>query len=205
MDRDRFPLASAYLDRLPVGILSHPQCQVKASIFLDQHATRPLPDEDLERFPREVVELVRDPPPLSAWIPEVVAMTYLVGVREKHFPPPIGDAEYEEWTYERNRRLLGGRLYRAVFLLVSPERLFRHVDRRWNRVRRGSRIELVEQRPGYARLTTHYPSFLHDESVAIGMRGAMRAVAELAGAKKVEITVPDVRERSTSFEVRYEA
>ncbi len=168
-----------------------------------RRASRPLDDADLAALPTRVGELARNLPPVSAWIPEVVVMTYMIALRDVHFPPPGGDAAYARWTYDRNRRLLGGRLYRALFLLVSPERLFNHVGGRSGRIRRGSTLELVEHRLGYAKLQTHYPSFLHDESLALGMRAAFRAAAELAGAKWIEMEPPLVEERATTFELRY--
>lgn len=204
VDRDRFPNAARYLDRLPDGIRSHPQCQVKAAVVLDHMSARSIPAPLLASFPRPVTELVDEPPMVSAWISEVVAMTYMIAVRDLHFPPGRMDAEYEAWTYERNLRLLGSRIYRPVFLLVSPERLLRFANRRWSRIRRGSTLEVLDQREGYARVCTRYPSFLHEESLALGMRGAFRAVTELAGGKSCRVSVPEVRETETTFEIEYD-
>lgn len=205
VDPERFPCTTAYLDRLPRGIHSHPRCEVKASIFVDQLSSLTLADEDLRALPAEVQALVDNPPPVTAWIPEVVTVTYTIALRDAFFPPPGGDAGYAEWTYERNKRLLGSRLYRALFVLVSPDRLFRNIGRRWGRIRRGSTLELLEQSPGYARLRSRYPSYLHDESVAFGMSAAFRAAAELAGAKGIDCEAPQVGERETTFVIRYRA
>lgn len=204
MDRDRFPTTARYLDALPDGIRSYPQCEVKAAILLAQMNTRPIPEALLADFPREVIELAKDPPPVSAWVSEVVSMTITVAIRDLHFPPGQGDAEYEAWTYERNRRLLGSRIYRPVFLLISPERLLRFANMRWNRIRRGSSLEVLEQSKGFAKVQSRYPRNLHEGSVAIGMRGAMRAVTELAGGKNVRVHVPEVGETQTTFDIEYD-
>ncbi|MEC7522121.1 MAG: hypothetical protein VYE22_19705 [Myxococcota bacterium] len=199
-----FPSVQAYLERLPDGPASYPECQLKAAVFVNHMDENPLPDELLSELPPAVVDLARNPPPVSAWIPEAAAMVYLLAIRDHFFAPGVGDGAYESWSYERNKRLLSNRLYRAVFLLVSPDRLFRHIGGRWARMRRGTSIEVLDRRPGYVHLQTQYPPHLHEESVAIGFRGAFRAAAELAGGKRVRIDPPSVAETSTEFVIRYE-
>ncbi len=198
-----FKLVDGYLERLPRGLDSHPECLVKAAVMRDQIRTRPFDASHLRRLPGPVAELVRDPPPVSSWVPEVHAMVILLAMREAHFPAD-SEVEYEEWTHERNRRLLGSRLYRAVFMVMSLERLFRGAGRRWSRVRRGSHLEVVELGPGHRRLETHYPSYLHPRELAIGLRGAFRAVADLAGAQDVELGEPVVGEHAMTLDLRYQ-
>jgi len=203
MSQPSLPSVQAYLARLPEGVDSYPQCMIKAAPLVDQLAMKPLPDALLGELPERVVELVRNPPMVSAWIPEVVAMTYSISIRDCFFPPGVGDVAYEAWAYERNRRMLSTRLYRALFLLVSPDRLFKQIGPRWSRMRRGSELEVLEHRAGFVRLQTRYPPYLHDDSVALGMKGAFRAVAELAGAKDVRAERPKVSETTTEFTIRF--
>ncbi|RZO47495.1 MAG: hypothetical protein EVA89_39215 [Sandaracinaceae bacterium] len=159
MSQPSLPSVQAYLARLPEGVDSYPQCMIKAAPLVDQLAMKPLPDALLGELPERVVELVRNPPMVSAWIPEVVAMTYSISIRDCFFPPGVGDVAYEAWAYERNRRMLSTRLYRALFLLVSPDRLFKQIGPRWSRMRRGSELEVLEHRAGFVRLQTRYPPY----------------------------------------------
>ncbi|MCZ7677693.1 MAG: hypothetical protein M5U28_02505 [Sandaracinaceae bacterium] len=158
MDPERFPSAAAYLARLPEGLASHPQCVVKASVLRDVADARPLGPDDLAALPGPVAQLVREPPPVSSWVPEVHALVAMIAIRDRHFAPgEIGLSAYEEWTYERNKKLLARPLYRALFLLLSPERLLRNVGNRWAMFRRGSRLELVERSASSATVRLSFP------------------------------------------------
>lgn len=204
LDPDRFPVTARFLERLPAGVHSHPQCLVKASVLRDVVDSKPLAPADLECLPQEVVQLVVEPRPLSAWIPEVHALTAMLAVRDLHFAPgTVGLKAYERWTRERNRRLLGRPLYRALFLLLSPTRLLRGVGRRWSMFRQGSTLEMLSQEPGKASLQVVYPSFLFDDTVARGLTGALVAATELAGGREAEVEIQSVAEQRTKFEIRW--
>ncbi len=204
MDHDRFPITAAYLERLPDGIRSHPQCLVKASVLRDVVDSRPLVTADLESLPAEVVQLVREPHPVSSWIPEVHALVVMLAVRDRHFAAgEEGSRTYEDWTYRRNRRLLARPLYRALFLLLSPDRLVRGVGRRWSMFRRGSSIEVVSREPGRVELEMISPPFLYEETVGRGLMGALRAATELAGGRAVEVELRSIEERSIRYELRW--
>jgi hypothetical protein len=88
----------SYLERLPLGVDSHPECEVKASVLRDVLATRSLGDV-LDALPVPVRELVTDPPPINAWIREVHALVAMLAIRDRHFAPgAAGLEEYEKWT-----------------------------------------------------------------------------------------------------------
>lgn len=206
LDASRFPNTARYLERLPAGLGSHPQCVVKASVLHNVLDARPLHAEDLAALPAPVLALANEPPPVSAWISEVHAIVLMLAIRDRHFAPGAPGLEaYEQWTYERNRRLLARPLYRAVFLLLSPDRLLRGVERRWSVFRRGSTLELLSRGEGTARLRTIYPSFLAEETVACGLRGALRAAVELAGGRNASVEVISVEETETLFDVHWRA
>lgn len=204
IDPRSFPTTARYLERLPAGLRSHPQCLVKASVLRDVLDARPLSLEDMSALPEEVHDLAKAPPPVSAWVSEVHSIVLMLAIRDRHFAAgEAGHEAYEQWTYERNRRLLARPLYRAVFLLLSPERLLRGAERRWGVFRRGSTLELVSREEGVARMRTVYPSFLAEETVAHGLRGALRAATELAGGRDASVDLVSVGERETLFDVRW--
>ena len=114
-----FPSVRAYLERLPFGIDSHPECEVKASVLRDALASRAL-DSDLDALPAPVRELVRSLPPVSAWIREVHALVAMLAIRDRYFAPgPAGLEEYEVWTRQRNRAACY-RLIASGQLAVDP-------------------------------------------------------------------------------------
>ncbi len=177
---------------------------VKASVFRDALESRPLSPQDVALLPPAAAELVAHPPPVSLWIPEVHSCVVLIAILDRHFPPgPAGLEEYAEWTYERNRRLLTRPLYRALFLLISPERLLRGVGRRWGAFRRGTTLDIVGQGPGWAELRVRHPTNLFNESTRYGLRGAFRAATEASGGRDVRAQATQVTEREARYTLRW--
>ncbi|MGE0789106.1 MAG: hypothetical protein AB7S26_25765 [Sandaracinaceae bacterium] len=204
MDEERFPRAAAYLARLPDGVRSYPACQVKASVLREVLSSRLLTDEDVRALPEPMARLVLDPPPVSTWMPEVIAVAVMNAIRDRAFPAGSGGLQkYRAWTYDRNRRLLAKPHYRALFLLLSPEWLLRGSERRWGMFRRGSSAQLTRIDAGDLQLRTSYPPYLHDETMAIGLAAAFQAIIELAGGHDAVVDVREVGETSTEFSLRY--
>ena len=199
----RLPSVAAYLERLPRGIDSHPQCMVKASVYRDALDSRPL-DSVLALLPDAAKELAEHPPPVSAWVPEVPTMVLMIAIRDMHFDPDdAGLDAYAEWTRQRNLKLLTRPLYRALFLVLSPQRLLKGVQRRWGVFRRGTEIETTESGPNSAAVRVSFPKHLYDRTALCGMRAAMLAALEAAGARKLEMVVVSMSDREAHYEARW--
>ncbi len=197
------PALAAYIDSLPFGIDSHAACMVKASVHRDALASRGL-DNVVDELPEALRALVLEPPPVTAWVPEVHAISIMTALRNRHFEAgPAGLDAYEEWTYERNRRLLTKPLYRALFLVLSPERLLKGLGRRWAAFRRGTQLEVLESGGGRALLRLRYPTNLYDETALRGLAGAYRAAAEAAGAHESRIEMIERTARGARWEARW--
>lgn len=206
MNADRFPSVASYLAKLPAGICSYPECSVKASVYRDALESRPLSRVDLLLLPPEVVELVERPPPVTVWVPEVVSTVILVAILDRHFPTGRPGLEaFRDWTYDRNRRLLTRPLYRALFLLLNPERLLRNVGKRWDAFRRGTRLELLANGPGWAELVVRHPPNLFNESTLYGLSGAFRAAAEASGGRNVETEARQTKEREARYVISWQS
>jgi len=172
-----------YLASLPRGVESYPEAQVKASVYRDGLDSFDLARE-VEGLPEPVAELILDPLPVTAWVPEVHSLSVLLALRDRLFEPgPEGLDRYEHWVFERNLRLLRRPLYRALFLLISPERLLSGVERRWSAFRRGTSARVVASGPGFAEIVISHPPKLYDQTVHRGLAGALRAAAAAAGAR----------------------
>jgi hypothetical protein len=205
MAPERFPNVAAYLAPLPDGMASYPDCCVKASVYRDALTSLSLSSEDLTGLPREIRDLIERPPLVSAWVPEVHSCVILIALLDRHFERgPAGLEAYAHWTYERNRRLLTRPLYRALFLLLSPERLLRSVGSRWGAFRKGTSLELVAQGTGWAELVVRHPPHVFNETTLYGLRGAFRAAAEAAGARNVETEAQQLKEREARYLVTWE-
>ena len=196
---ERLPSVDRYLERLPRGLSSHPECQVKASVYRDALASHGL-ESVISELPRELRELVLEPPPVSSWVPEVYANSIMMAIRDVHFEPgTVGVTAYSEWTRERNLLLLTRPLYRALFLLLSPERLLKGLQRRWGAFRKGTTIELVHQGVGAVELRVRYPENLYEETTLSGLRGALVAALEAAGAGHVKVELIEFDDRQASY------
>ena len=181
-----FPSVATYLESLPNGVASYPECTVKASVLRSNLEDRPLgPDVPL---PPEVRALVERPPPVSVWLPEVHVAVVMLAVREVHFGPPEF-AGYLDWVFDRNRQFLSTTLYRAMFLLVSPERLLVGMQKRWASFRRGSEIRVTRQARSDIDLSIVGPPHLYPVPVLEGMGQALRAAITCAGAANARVDV----------------
>lgn len=162
-------------------------------------AKPPGPPPDLRGMPASLRELAERPPLPNAWVSEVsfnaLMMAYQASVPRR---------EFEAWVYDRNKKLLQSPLYRVLFLVVSPERLFNGVSNRWGAFRRGSRLELLAMVGKSAELALHFPAHLHDEVTLGNMVIALRAAAEAAGARSPEVRLSKLTPTRADITTRWE-
>jgi len=177
MDSAKFPIASSYLRRLPRGLDSYPECQAKGSVLRAGIDTAPV-TLDRSALPPALAALVAAPPLPTEWFAEVHLNTIMLAYQDS-VPPAV----WERWTYDRNRNLLDRPLYRILFSLISPERLFTGMSGRWGTFRRGSQLSLLSKTDGVARVELRFPAYLHDENTMRAASTAMRAAGDAAGGK----------------------
>lgn len=189
-----------YLDRLPDGLASHPECRMKGAVVRSMLETMAGYSPAASPVP-EVRELLERPPAASAWVPEVHCHALmLVVAHDLH-----GDeASYLEYTLRGNRALLDSLAYRVLFRFVSPKRVLADAHKRWQVFHAGSEMAYV---PGPERarsgLQLRTPPHHCPLLVAKGYGMAIRAALEAAGAKDVEV-VTTTREPSTiDFDLRW--
>ncbi len=183
-----------YVAGLPAGLDSYPEVIVKASVL--REFTRELAGSDLAgKLPEAVGELITSPPPVSAWVPEVHAVTLFVGVR---YLLMESDASFLEWAYKHNTRLLRGPLYAILFKLVSPERVLRGASERWGHFHRGIELGAPKLAKGSATLTMTCPPKLMPRFLAAAYGTGFRAALEAAGASSVTLEL--LQSNATSFQ-----
>lgn len=175
---------AAYLETLPAGADSYPECSIKASLLRNAVESRPLGPE--VPLPPALRALLDHPPPVTAWVPEVLFNALMLAVREVHFGP--SDLEgFLSWVYEQNRKILSTPLYRVLFLVVSPERLLVGMEKRWASFRRGTEAHIVRLGTHDVELHVTSPPNLHPLQTVQGMAAALRATITCAGARRAEV------------------
>jgi hypothetical protein len=196
------PTATAYLDRLPHGADSYPDTQVKGAVVrsaLEDPKYRPV----RAAVPDVVRSLMDDPPVPGTWVPEVHFQALMAAIYDDHFADAGGIAALEAWTCERNRVIFRSAIYRVLFLIVSPERVFTGADKRWSAFHRGSELEVVGVGNHQATIRLIYPAGLMLDVCAHSYGGAFRAALAAAHAKLGEIDCAVESDTSTRYDVRW--
>lgn len=197
MDRARFPLLARYVDGLPAGLASYPEAQAKGSVIRTLVSTTPV-HLDPHELPAELAGFIEEPPLPTAWVSEVQLNALGLAYQDVMSP-----SVHETWVWERNRKILTNPLYKILFWMISPERLFVGLPHRWSAFRRGTELALVDQSVGRARLRLTFPKNLHDKSTLANVCVAGRVVAEAAGAKASDMVVEACAPTSAVFAISW--
>jgi hypothetical protein len=186
-----------YVDTLPSGLASHPQCEQKASIL--REAVRGLDVDALARaLPDELAELVRTPPPVSNWVSEVKATAIMLASIDACFA--ASEERFLEHVRMGNVKMLSSPLYRALFLVVSPARVLRGMSARWTALHRGTSfvpLDTDDARGRTFRLT--FPSRLMPREVCRLRCVSIEVALALAGAHEPRVELRELAETHATF------
>ena len=183
------PSVAAYLSRLPADLDSYPDALIKGSVVREVIGESDvLPRLVSGQVPPRVEALMRDPPPLASWVPEVHFTAALAAVGDLCFSGLRGMSAFERWMLERNRTLLASPLYKILFLVVSPERIFLGIEKRWGAFHRGSSLRVAGRAKGTTQLELTFPPQLFEEYALRAFGCAFQAAGEAAGSKGTSST-----------------
>lgn len=201
IDATLYPETATYLSRLPDGLGSHRECEVKGSVVREVAAG--FDAATIATLPPVLREVIANPPPVSSWVHEV-PLNVLLLVQHETLVRRTGqrDAMFDR-AFDATRALLNTPLYKILFIVVSPERLFSGLDRRWNAMRRGTSIELLELAPMRARIRAHFPTQHYNETLVKIRAASLRASLSCAGAKDVEVTIDAVTKDRCDWSARW--
>ncbi len=198
MGRRPLKQMGVYLESLPQGLASYPEYQQKASIYrLYTEETAGL-EVLAPALPDPLRALLDTPVVSSAWIPEVhatclyLAIADLNGLSEEDL--------FEDWLLF-NRRLLSHRLYRMLLRVASPQLTIRGAGYRWGAFHRGLLLKVSGDGAHRMKVEMDSPEHLVPRIIAAGYGAAFRVAAEMAGAKKVQVTLAE----HTSIFARWES
>jgi hypothetical protein len=195
------PCVRDYLERLPEGLASYPDCLAKVALVRDLLESRPL-DASADDVPDGLRPMLAAPPPVSSWIPEVHFVAVGLAIYARHFG--ANDlAGYEDWICTSNMALFRKPLYRVLIALLSPERLLIGTSKRWSAFHLGTTLSVVEHTEGSARLRIEFPAYLYGTEILRGMSAGLRAAVIVAGGRNVATGVEDATPTSAEYWLRW--
>ena len=194
------PRLSAYLDFLPEGLASHPSCQVKAGVFRHFAASRTLSADQLRELPDPLQRSFESLDSLAGWLPESHFMGALFALADFH---RLSDEELQRWLKQINITLLGGRIYRGIMSMGSPELLLNLARFKWATLHRGSSLA-VEFDQKQAKATLGFPSRLFDGRCLATFAPAFEAILEVSQATGPRVSLGRFDETSAQYEARWD-
>lgn len=201
IDAALYPETATYLSRLPQGAESYRECEVKGSVV--REVASGFDAATVATLPPSLREVIANPPPVSSWVQEV-PLNVLLLVQHEVLARRTGHREtMVDRAYEATRALLNTPLYKILFIVVSPERLFSGLDRRWSSMRRGTSIELLELAPMRARIRANFPAHHYNETLLKIRASSLRASLSCAGAKEVEVAIDAVTKDHCDWSARW--
>ena len=195
LDPTRFPTLCAYLESLPEGLDSHPECRSKASIMASSFEHELAPDV-VERLPAVLVELIETPPPPSVWIPAVCSDALFHVVCDTHYP------EVEDmlaWVERRTRMMAAHKMYQALMRIAGPKILLRSAAAAHGLFQKGTDLD-AEIRESGARLILSYAPYLHSSLNTLSNVPLWRTVIEITGGQNVVVERTEHTARRAVYE-----
>lgn len=136
LDRKRLPRLAAYFDRLPDGLASHPNAQLKSDSLDHMRASYPgMLDEVV--VPQPMIDIFTNRQP-GEWVPEVIGSSLHLACRDLAFQD---DESYLDWSYESSGALFNKPLYRVIMHVLSPTLVIMGAAKRWATFHQGSELK----------------------------------------------------------------
>lgn len=204
IDRVKYPRCADYIDSLPRGLDSHPECAITGESM--QVYLKMFPQlSELDGLPPQLQRLIHPPVP-DGWIPEAHFLALAHAVRDAFFKT---DQDYHHHVDLLNRELFNRPIYRALFRLLSPQLLVMGAAKRWNSIHRGTGLD-VDATPvdtnGRRSVSGYftYPSRLMDQlAIERYSRGWFVAV-HMARAANPKLVVDSVKDTQAHYTMSWD-
>ena len=193
----RFPRLDEYLRKLPNGVASYPDAQIKASLYRAALDTRPL-DDVAHELPPPVADLILTPRLMSSWTPSVPALCVFLAIFDRY---EFDEARFRIWSEHAQTALFGSALYRALLSVLSPNRLLAGVEKRWGTFHRGTDIAMRETSASSVEVTLTHPPDLYARPNLLGIAGGLVAAGKLSRAKAVNARLALMTSTEARFDI----
>ncbi|MFO0696636.1 MAG: hypothetical protein U0230_23910 [Polyangiales bacterium] len=186
VDAAAYPRVSRYLASLPDGIRSYPTCESKASMYREalQKAPKQL---DPKGLPLLLQDYVRDPVPMTTWVPEVITACIYMAIADQIFKQ---DEAFLEWVTKVSEATFASPTYRILMTVASPEKLAGGAERRWRNFHQGSSYDIeIRENGTLTRITA--PPYLFDKLYMRANARAVQAAYRASGARNAVVEIID--------------
>ncbi|MGE0791689.1 MAG: hypothetical protein AB7S26_38795 [Sandaracinaceae bacterium] len=199
MDRERFPILAEYLEGLPDGLESYPDCESKSSLILsalDGHDRALIADG----LPDALAAVVREPPPPGVWMPAVMNDAVFFAVCDRYYPTPEA---VHAWTYDRTLAMTKNPLYRTLLRVPGPRVLLRMAARTHGLLQRGTMLA-AKSSDSNVHLTLTFPPKLHVGLNLVSNVALWQVVVEVTGGKNVKSRLDRVTDTEAHYVVDFD-
>jgi hypothetical protein len=196
------PSVAHYLQGLPHGIDSYPDAVVKGAILRAAFTDLGFKPKEGD-LPEALARYALDPPAIGTWVPETFHSVLVAAIFDARFRDNGGRDAFETWSYERNRKLFQSPLYRVLFLVVRPERVFIGIEKRWSAFHRGSSLEVVAEAAKRRTVRLTHPARLFSEPALHAFGAAFRAAGEAAGLRQLWVRCDSTADDATTYDVEW--
>lgn len=188
-----------YLQSLPAGIDSYPECQTRGIIVrsaVKEHAPKPA----WSTLPLQLRELIHDPPLPTTWVPAVLSDAMFCVLVDTYYPTKQA---IFTWNHDRTSRLSRSTAYRMLTRATSLRTFLRSAARVHEYFQRGTnmRVELHEKTGGTFWL--EHPPYLHCELNHYSNEAVFQAVLETAGVSEPLVRLVEVTPRHGKYEAQW--
>jgi len=201
---DKYPVTARYIESLPNGLDSYPECQARTDAR--DNIKREFPDIGSDSNLPKIVRDFFGSRYRDNWIPEVVSCALLLLTRDVGFK---SDDDFLAWCYEGHSSLYRKPHYKIIIYILSPTLLLTGATKRWSTFHRGSTLTpkpIVKEGDffeGNASLT--FPPHLFNELLLRVQRGAYKAAIDATRTKGSRIQLTEITDTSASLSFRWSA
>jgi hypothetical protein len=199
----RFPNITAYINSLPAGLDSYPDCAVKADVHED--LANEFPDLKNYDLPEIMKQYVNGEHP-SEWLPETVGNGLLLAVRDAFFN---SDDAFLNWATTKTINLFNKPVYRLMMHVFSTSLIIMGAAKRWGNFHQGSSLHVkpVKKIEGRSKTvaTLTYPPHLFSGLIIPQVANVYLAVLKTNNAEDPQVVHKEKSDTEASFFVSWKA
>ncbi|MCB9592654.1 MAG: hypothetical protein H6719_07970 [Sandaracinaceae bacterium] len=194
---ERYRYLREYLAALPDGLSSHPECASKATLLrssLEGHE-----DAEVDDLRPELLELYRNPPPATVWVPAVKVNAILHVIIDLYYPRR---EDVIEWARRRTLRMRDNPIYARILRVTSVYALFRISQQLDRLFQRGTHIQ-THLGKGHARFELTHPPYLVSPINQVANVGMFEAMVEITGGADARCEMTGSSPTGATFEMTW--